>query len=261
MRAWRAIIVAVLMGIAAMTPVHADTVYAYWSYWQGDTGVWKYATTGPATAPALDGAIDGWRFTLGSDGRAAHPAPAVDFEAVCGNTAKSTGMVRVAIIIDYGSAADLAPVAQCAVVESGLSRASALSAVASLRFNNGFICGINDIPMTGCGDAVTVPTTPTPSATPSLAETPRATATASDPPAPHMSTSAMSPTPTSGGTRWATAAPTTTASDPTPMPSDRNSEASVGTQGSPIATVVTVLLAGIVLALALRSARRNRGSR
>ena len=43
---WRVFIVAILLGLVTMTPAHSDTVYAYWSYWQGDTGTWKYALVG-----------------------------------------------------------------------------------------------------------------------------------------------------------------------------------------------------------------------
>lgn len=262
MRAWRAFIVAILLGIVTVTPAHADTVYAYWSYWQGDTGTWKYATTGPATAPAVDGAVDGWRFTLGSDGRAAHPEPAADFASVCGSTPKPSGSVRVAILIDYGTAADIPPVAACAVVESGLSRASALSAVATLRFNNGFICGINDIPQTGCGDAVA---SPAPNASARASVSPRASATPS-----RTRTGSLRPTTSARAVptaETATAAAAAVGSSlPTIAPSSdatpTTAKSNVGdAPSSPLATVVTMLLAGVVLALALRNARRQRGSR
>jgi len=261
MRVWRALIVAVLSGIATMAPARADTVYAYWSYWQGDSGAWKYATTGPATANAVDGAVDGWRFTLGSVGRAAHPAPAADFESVCGSTARQSGSVRVAIIIDYGAAATAAPAAQCAVIAAGLSRASALSAVAELRFNNGFICGINNIPERGCGEAVTAPspsatatawttaparTSPAATPSPTPTETPRTTPSA-----------ATSPASTGTPSVAVTPAPVRSGSAPAAV-----SETSLGAQpGSPLATVVTMVLAGIVLALALRNAKRQRAAR
>lgn len=260
MRAWRAFIVAVLLGIVTVTPVHADTVYAYWSYWQGDTGIWKYATTGPATAPAVDGAVDGWRFTLGSDGRAAHPVPAADFASVCGSIPKPSGSVRVAIVIDYGTAADIPPVAACAVVESGLSRASALSAVATLRFNNGFICGINDIPQTGCGDAVA---SPAPNASASASASPHASATPS-------STRTGSSRPTASARAVPTGETATAAAVGSPLPTIAPSgdatptaaKTNVGdAPNSPLASVATMLLAGVVLALALRNARRQRGSR
>ena len=41
----------------------------------------------------------------------------------------------LAVVIDYGPASDLAPVSGCAVVAKGLSRASALSSLASLRLH------------------------------------------------------------------------------------------------------------------------------
>jgi hypothetical protein len=255
MRSLRALVVAVLLGIATTAPAQAGTVYAYWSYWQGDTGTWKYATTGPATAPAVDGAVDGWRFTLGSSGHADQPTPAPDFNAICGTTVKLEGSVRVALVIDYGIAADAVPITHCAVVDAGLSRASALSAVASLRLNDGFICAINDIPRTGCGDAVAAPsasasastsptTTPTPSGTPKQAST-------GTPVAP---TDSASSTPVASASASATAPSTPASTGPAPSaPSDD--------PGSPLATIVTVILGGVALALALRNARRQQESR
>lgn len=257
MRSLRALVVAVLLGIATTAPAQAGTVYAYWSYWQGDAGTWKYATTGPATAPAIDGAVDGWRFTLGSSGHADQPAPAPDFHAICDSTARPEGSVRVAIVIDYGIAADATPVTHCAVVDAGLSRASALGAVASLRLNDGFICAINDIPRTGCGDAVATPSTSatasvSPTATPSPSGTPKQASTGTPVP----------PTGSASSTPVASASDSASATSPgAPTPTGAAPAAPSDDPGSPLATIVTVILAGIVMALALRNARRQQESR
>ncbi len=245
MRKWQAFIVAVLLGLVTMTPAHADTVYAYWSYWQGDTGTWKYALVGPATSPAIDGAVDGWRFTLGSDGKAAQPAPAPDFASICGATAKPDNAVRVAVIVDNGSATTTSPTSYCSIVETGLTRMSALSAVAELRLNNGFICAVNGVPESGCGDAVEVPTAP---ALASAAATPRGTAAAPSSPARVM--------PSAPSTSTTSPSPVVLAAEPSASPS--TSRPVKRDTGSPLSTVITMILAGITLALALRNAKRQR---
>lgn len=145
------VIAATLIGVAAMPGAHASTAYAYWSYWQADGVAWKYARVGPALAPALDGAVDGWRFTVSAEDRAQTPSAAPDFHAVCGGTAKVAGKARIALVIEYGKDGP-APRTACAVVDEGLSRMSALGSVATLRLHNGFICAIDEYPRTGCGD-------------------------------------------------------------------------------------------------------------
>ncbi len=153
MRAFRTVIAAALMALAAMPSAHAATTYAYWSYWQLHGQSWKYANVGPAMSPAVDGAVDGWRFTVASEARAQQPSVKPDFNSACAHVARQSGRARVAIFIDYGSNGP-APRSLCAIVDSGLSRASALGTVASLRLNNGFICAIDNYPAKGCGDAV-----------------------------------------------------------------------------------------------------------
>lgn len=253
MRVLRALAAAILLGIAAPAPASADSVYAYWSYWQGDTGTWKYATVGPATAPAIDGAVDGWRFTLGSDGRASQPATTPDFATVCGGTPDRVGSVRVAVVIDFAGLADGGPSARCAVVEQGLSRASALTAVAALRLKNGFVCGIDGLPANGCGDEVE---TTVSTATAAPATTPRATASAVVPP--DATAEPEEPRAADSDAPRATATP---ALAPTSISTTESetSQRSVGVEGSPLATVLTFVLGGIAVALALRNARRQLG--
>ena len=165
MRSMRTVIVAAFMALATMPSAHASTTYAYWSYWQLQGQTWKYANIGPAMSPAVDGAVDGWRFTIASESRAQRPAAQPDFSAVCAKFPKQAGKARVALYIDYGSAGP-APRTICSVVDSGLSRASALGAVARLRLNNGFICAIDNYPSQGCGDAVPPTSLPASSTSP-----------------------------------------------------------------------------------------------
>ncbi len=201
MRTVRMVIVAALLSVAAMPSAHAATAYAYWSYWQADGSTWKYANVGPALSPAVDGAVDAWRFTVSSESRASKPTTLPDFAAVCGGTAKATGKARVAIYIEYGVGGP-ATRSACAVVDDGLTRMSALGSVSALRLNNGFICAIDAFPATGCGDAV-----------------PDTSATAA----------ADSKTTTANG------------------------------GSSPLPTILSVILGALAVALALRSARIQRG--
>lgn len=247
MRLLRVLAATFLIGVVAPVPAHAADVYAYWSYWQGDTGAWRYATVGPATSPAIDGAVDGWRFTLGTDGRAAEPAAPPDFDAICGGTARPEGSVRVAVVLDFGGLGDGLPVPRCAVVEEGLTRASALTAVAALRLRNGFVCAIDGQPEMGCGDAVVTPSSPT--ATPTVTRSaPAATTAPADQPTPPVAT---------------TAAPVASADTATSAPEATTSDSMTQTavEGSPIATVLTFMLGGIAVALAVRNGRRQMGQR
>lgn len=148
------VLIATLAGVAAMPGAHASTAYAYWSYWQADGVTWKYARVGPALAPALDGTVDGWRFTVSTEDRAQAPSLAPDFHAVCGATTKVAGKARIALVIEYGKDGP-APRTACAVVDEGLSRMSALGSVAALRLHDGFICAIDEYPRTGCGEVAT----------------------------------------------------------------------------------------------------------
>lgn len=249
MRLLRGLAATILLGVVAPVPAHAAEVYAYWSYWQGDAGTWRYATVGPTTSPAVDGAVDGWRFTLGADGRATQPTTPPDFQAICGGTARPEGSVRVALVLDFGGLGDGVPVPRCAVVEEGLSRASALTAVAALRLRNGFVCAIDNRPETGCGDAVGTGTPATPTPTASATTTPAS-------PAPTTSATTASDDPTAAPT----VAPTTSTA-PAVTSATTDSMTQVGAEGSPLATVLTFVLGGIAVALAVRNGRRQMGQR
>ncbi len=200
MRILRTALAAALLSVAAAPSAEAATSYAYWSYWQAHGNTWAYANVGPATSPAVDGAVDAWRFTVSSESRASRPSSPPDFARVCGTTAKQPGHARIAISIEYGNGGP-APRSACAVVEDGLSRMSALGSISSLRLHDGFICAIDSFPASGCGDAVS---------------------------------------------NTATAGPTSSR----PGSTDSN---------SPIPTLLTLVLGGVAVALAMRSARIQRG--
>ncbi|WP_327226807.1 SCO2322 family protein [Streptomyces platensis] len=149
-------------GLAA-GPAQAQE-YRYWSFWDGKGGSWAYATEGPATQRPADGAVGGFRFTVGADSAGAgKPRPAADFAAICRDTPAKDGRKRIGIVLDFGTAAD-APGGErppktrteCAQVPEDASAGEALAAVARpLRYDaNALLCAIAGYPKAGCAEAV-----------------------------------------------------------------------------------------------------------
>lgn len=138
--------------------------YRYWSFWDYDTGHWTYATQGPATARPSDGAVQGFRFSVSEDsGDSAKPRGAVSFPVICARTPAQDGKKRVALVLDFGTAADApsgeTPPARrtvCARVPADGTTADALAAVAKpLRYDtNALLCAIAGYPEKGCGEQV-----------------------------------------------------------------------------------------------------------
>lgn len=262
MRLLRIVITALLFNGAVMTNASAADGYRYWSYWQSENGAWTYAKLGPAMLKATDGAVDGWRYGIGTTATSTPPSARGDFDAICGGTTASTDQVRVAVVIDYGNEA-AAPTTRtaCAVIAKGLTRASALAAVAQLRLNQGFVCGIDNFPATGCGESTSAPT-PTRTAT----TTPTRTATT----IPTSIGTDATATPTASATASADAEPATEATT-VPVVEDAASNSSAATptasatpaaeSDSALPTVVTFVLGAIALIVALRNARLQQAVR
>ncbi|MFF8383629.1 SCO2322 family protein [Streptomyces kanasensis] len=145
--------------------------YRYWSFWEGGTGgTWAYATQGPATTRPADGAVHGYRFAVSTDSQDAdRPRRAPDFATVCAGTPAAEGSKRVAVVVDFGTAADAPrgetpPAARtaCARVRPDATGAEALAAVAApLRYDGqALLCAISGYPRQGCGEQVAQPATP-----------------------------------------------------------------------------------------------------
>ncbi|MET9427052.1 MULTISPECIES: SCO2322 family protein [unclassified Streptomyces] len=166
MRTVARLLLAVVALSLAAAPAHAAD-YRYWSFWRSGPGAgWSFATEGPATARPVDGEVNGFRFAVSSDSAtSATPRHAPDFAAVCGDTPREEGTKRVAVVVDFGTAAD-APEgsrppspdqrAVCARVPEDATSAEALAAVAKpLRYSgDGLLCAISGYPRTGCGEQV-----------------------------------------------------------------------------------------------------------
>ncbi|MFF5482857.1 SCO2322 family protein [Streptomyces sp. NPDC012935] len=136
--------------------------YRYWSFWDRDGAKWTYATQGPSTARPSDGDVQGFRFAVSEDSKdAAQPSGAAEFEVICARTPAQDGKKRVALVIDFGTAADApsgeTPPARrtvCARVAPDATTAEALATVAKpLRYaTDALLCAIGGYPEKGCGE-------------------------------------------------------------------------------------------------------------
>ncbi|OSZ59029.1 hypothetical protein OQI_18355 [Streptomyces pharetrae CZA14] len=138
--------------------------YRYWSFWDRDGDRWAYATQGPATARPSDGDVQGFRFAVSANSQdAAQPRGAADFDVICARTPARDDRKRVALVLDFGTAADApsgeTPPARrtaCASVAPDATTAEVLAAVAKpLRYDtNALLCAISGYPEKGCGEQV-----------------------------------------------------------------------------------------------------------
>ncbi|MFH9888661.1 SCO2322 family protein [Streptomyces luteogriseus] len=138
--------------------------YRYWSFWERDGEHWVYATQGPSLARPSDGDVQGFRFAVSEDSASAtRPRGAAEFATICAKTPAQDGRKRVALVIDFGTAADAPggetpPAARtaCARVSLDATTAEALAAVAKpLRYDtNALLCAISGYPEKGCGEQV-----------------------------------------------------------------------------------------------------------
>ncbi|GAA3022606.1 SCO2322 family protein [Kitasatospora albolonga] len=161
-----ALLLASLLTVLLPSPAHA-TGYRYWSFWKATGSGWTYQQQGPAVYVPPDGAVDGWRFAVSPDGGqdAARPTGSGDFAALCAATPAQPGKKRVAVVLDFGTAADApsgetpptpSPRTGCAAVPAAATSAEVLATLAPpLRYDSaGILCAISGYPKAGCGDAV-----------------------------------------------------------------------------------------------------------
>ena len=151
------------MSCLAAGPAQAESGYRYWGYFHSEAGsnAWKFADKGPDDTTPADGSVEGWRFaiTVGTSGR--EPRAAADFDAICGDAAADEGEKRVAVVIDYGVAAEAPdgetppePRGECAVVSAQASGTQVLQSVADVRVDAGLTCGIDGYPAGECGPEI-----------------------------------------------------------------------------------------------------------
>ncbi|XLE02357.1 SCO2322 family protein [Streptomyces sp. 184] len=155
------------MALGAVAPAaHAGPAadgYRYWSFWDRDGDSWVYATKGPGLARPADGDVHGVRFAVSEEsGGGPRPRGAAGFAAVCGGTEPGDGRKRVALVLDFGTAAhapdgESPPPArtECAFVSDDATLGDALAAVAEpLRYDSdGLLCAIDGYPRSGCAES------------------------------------------------------------------------------------------------------------
>ncbi len=160
------------LALLLLVPAQAQAAgYRYWSFWDRSGDRWVYATQGPSTARPSDGDVQGFRFAVSADSSDAdQPRGAASFDAICARTPAKDGTKRVALVIDFGTAADAPsdetpPAARsaCARVSPDATTAEALASVAKpLRYDtSAMLCAIAGYPRTGCGEQVSSDGTPT----------------------------------------------------------------------------------------------------
>ncbi len=157
------LITATLATAALAAPAQA-AAYRYWSYWQGETGTWVAAQTGPADHQLVDQDVQGWRFGITSDAPALTPDNSADFAALCPDLAAAgatAAELRVAVVIDSGFVADAptgqtppADVVTCVSVPEGSTGNQALAKAAAVIDQGGLICSVNGYPQDECGTEI-----------------------------------------------------------------------------------------------------------
>lgn len=257
----------VLMGSAV--PAQAASSYRYWSYWKNVGGTWQFSDKGAGTYRPIDGSVQGWRFAIseGANSSTRPPRSNLTFDQICQGVQAETGQRRIGLVIDYGTTAD-APngerppslTSQCAVIADGQTSIQVMSA-AKIAFRasaTGFICGISGYPRNECG---------VPIANPVDARTGKSTSAEEnvvigpDAATPAVTTTAVQPRSTTSADEKATSPRATTgpttpqqpASDPV---SNAAGPANSGLAGSPWASVLAVVVIGIIGALAFKRGRR-----
>ena len=158
-----ALLTAALATVALAAPAHA-AAYRYWSYWQGATGTWVAAPTGPGDYTVVDSDVQGWRFAITADMPSQAPDNAPVFADLCPDLAAAgttTGQLRVAVVIDAGYVADApegqtppADVVSCVTVPEGSTGNQALAKAGAVAEDGGLICSINGYPEGECGNEV-----------------------------------------------------------------------------------------------------------
>lgn len=149
------------LGISSSLAATAQAdAYRYWSYWQGQSGTWVAAQTGPGGYQVVDGDVQGWRFAISTEAPATGPDNAPDFAGLCPALAASgpeAGSLRVAVVIDSGTAAEApgsevppADTIACVTVPQGATGNQAIAAAASVREADGMVCALNGYPANEC---------------------------------------------------------------------------------------------------------------
>ena len=146
----------------------AEKGWRYWGYFQAAPGStsWNYALTGPAGSTPKDGSVEGWKFSFASNTvDTGNPALKPNFKATCAGTPAQSGMIRVAVVVDFGLRS-IAPkgesvqptIRKCVSVKAGTNGMEILSKAVAVRTSpEGFVCGLASYPAKECSTEITTP--------------------------------------------------------------------------------------------------------
>ena len=152
---------ALAAAVATSAPAQAEDGFKYWGYYQLTGGQWTAAKKGADSLTPKDGTVEGWHYAVTTTKPDRPPRIDATFQDVCADTTAEQGQKRVAVAIDYGTAAEAddeetppQPEAACAVVPDDANGQQVLESVAQVRVEGGLSCAVNGYPATGCGDPV-----------------------------------------------------------------------------------------------------------
>lgn len=216
-----------LVGLPVLTaPAAEAATYRYWTYWSGErpggSATWAFSSRGPATDVVKDGTVIGWRFAVTSQAGTTRPRASAALATLCPDLASVVpDRTRVALVVDYGTAADAPPGQQPPLADSvrveclelagsRVTGATVLDAAGiAVRTENGLLCALDSYPRGECAPVVSTGARPTPS--PSATRTRTASAAPSSP-GPSRSSAPASPAPARPSSTTPSAIPSASAS-------------------------------------------------
>ncbi|MEY2672706.1 MAG: hypothetical protein RLZZ508_583 [Actinomycetota bacterium] len=169
MKRYSLLVITFLLAFLPVSSASAESAWRYWSYWQLNDGVWEMAMTGAADVAAEDGQVQGWRYITAGIEIGAEFAPRTEetFETICADVPAKDGIARVALVVDFGDASDYSNEADasavqptktaCVEVTAGDPSSLLLSSAFETREEAGMVCGVENLPSSGCGEEVEIP--------------------------------------------------------------------------------------------------------
>jgi hypothetical protein len=163
------IVLAIILISSFLTPAAqaSEKGWRYWGYFQAAPGktMWTAAMTGP-TVDIADGSVEGWSFVFSSDDiPSVEPRVKPDFKSICKGVKSVKDTKRIAVVIDFGSAA-YAPKGEkvrktlttCVRTAKESQGIDVLGQVTKIRAaGSGLICGLAGYPAKECGLEIATP--------------------------------------------------------------------------------------------------------
>lgn len=147
--------------VVTSAPAQAEDGFKYWGYYQLTGREWSASKKGADGVTPKDGSVEGWHYAITTTKPDRPPRTDATFQDICEGATAEQGQKRVAVAIDYGTAAEAddgetppKPEAECAVVPDDATGQQVLESVAQVRVEGGLSCAVNGYPASGCGDPV-----------------------------------------------------------------------------------------------------------